>query len=94
MEAHNIIEWKTVPKECEGYVGNYMLGNQYRQDSKMVVNEALNYVQSLSLSRDGKALWVFDIDETTLSNLPYYAEHGFGYVLIYDSLFFILLLCS
>jgi hypothetical protein len=24
---------------------------------------------------------VFDIDETTLSNLPYYAKHGFGYVL-------------
>ncbi|KAE8802877.1 Stem 28 kDa glycoprotein [Hordeum vulgare] len=23
-------------------------------------------------------VWVFDIDETTLSNLPYYAKHGFG----------------
>ncbi|KAJ7969514.1 Acid phosphatase 1 [Quillaja saponaria] len=27
---------------------------------------------------DGKDAWVFDIDETLLSNLPYYEVHGFG----------------
>jgi hypothetical protein len=29
--------------------------------------------------RQRKEAWVFDIDETSLSNLPYYATHGFGY---------------
>ncbi|PSS07386.1 Acid phosphatase [Actinidia chinensis var. chinensis] len=78
VEAHNVINWKTVPQACEDYVGHYMLGHQYRKDSETVVNEALVYAQSLHLGGDGKDIWVFDIDETTLSNLPYYANHGFG----------------
>ncbi|KAE8655708.1 pentatricopeptide repeat-containing protein [Hibiscus syriacus] len=51
-----------------------MLGHQYRKYSSMVANEALLYAQSLTLSGDGKDVWVFDIDETSLSNLPYYAQ--------------------
>ena len=32
---------------------------------------------------------VFDVDETLLSNLPYYAQHGYGYdwflfILVFD----------
>jgi acid phosphatase len=79
VEAHNVRDWKTIPQECEKYVGNYMLGDQYRADSKMVNDEGYLYAKSLNLSRDGKDVWVFDIDETSLSNLPYYAKHGFGY---------------
>ncbi|XP_047306921.1 stem 28 kDa glycoprotein-like [Impatiens glandulifera] len=78
VEAHNIIGWGTVPLGCEKYVGNYMLGQQYRKDSKAVISEALVYAKSLKLGRDGKDVWVFDIDETSLSNLPYFAKHGFG----------------
>ncbi|AET01534.1 putative Acid phosphatase [Medicago truncatula] len=77
VEARNIINWKTVPQECEEYVGNYMLGDQYRADSKFVNREGFFYARTLNL-KDGRDLWVFDIDETTLSNLPYYATHGFG----------------
>lgn len=80
VETNNIVGWKTIPKKCEGYVGHYMLGEQYRKDSKAVANEAFLYAQSLKLRKDGKNVWIFDIDETTLSNLPYYADHGFGYV--------------
>ncbi|KAK2406248.1 acid phosphatase [Trifolium repens] len=78
VEAHNVRDWKTIPQECEKYVGNYMLGDQYRADSKTVNDEGYLYAKSLNLSRDGKDIWVFDIDETSLSNLPYYAKHGFG----------------
>jgi hypothetical protein len=78
VEAHNVRDWKTVPANCEGYVGHYMLGSHYRRDSKVVVDEALAYVDTLKLAGKGKEVWVFDIDETTLSNLPYYAKHGFG----------------
>ncbi|XP_021294938.1 acid phosphatase 1-like [Herrania umbratica] len=78
VETNNVVGWITVPEECEEYVGHYMLGHQYRKDSRVVANQALLYAQSLSLARDGKDVWVFDIDETALSNLPYYAHHGFG----------------
>jgi len=87
VEARNIINWKTVPQECEEYVGNYMLGDQYRADSKFVNREGFFYARTLNLKKDGRDIWVFDIDETTLSNLPYYATHGFGYA---NLLFFIL----
>jgi hypothetical protein len=79
VEAHNIIDWKTVPIECENYVGNYVLGDQYRADSKFVNREGFFYAKTVNVVGDGKDIWVFDIDETTLSNLPYYAKHGFGY---------------
>ncbi|GJN35834.1 hypothetical protein PR202_gb24644 [Eleusine coracana subsp. coracana] len=79
VEAYNKRDWKTVPAECESYVGHYMLGEQYRRDSRVVVDEAIAYAQSLKLAGNGKDVWVFDIDETSLSNLPYYATHGFGY---------------
>ncbi|KAG8473712.1 hypothetical protein CXB51_035562 [Gossypium anomalum] len=78
VETNNIIGWKTVPEECEEYVGHYMLGKQYRKDSRAVAKEASLYAQSLKLAGDGKDIWIFDIDETTLSNSPYYAQHGFG----------------
>ncbi|KAE8787177.1 Stem 28 kDa glycoprotein [Hordeum vulgare] len=78
VEAHNVRDWKTVPASCEGYVGHYMLGSHFRRDSKVVIDQALAYVDSLKLAGNGKEVWVFDIDETTLSNLPYYAKHGFG----------------
>jgi hypothetical protein len=38
VEANNKRDWRTVPAECEGYVGHYMLGEQYRRDSRVVVD--------------------------------------------------------
>lgn len=86
IEAHNIINWKTIPKECEKYIGNYMLGDQYRADSKAVNREGYFYAKTLNITT-GKDIWVFDIDETSLSNLPYYAKHGFGVEPYNDTLF-------
>ncbi|CAN1286223.1 Acid phosphatase 1 [Linum perenne] len=59
-----------------------MLGERYHLDSEVVIGEAMRYADGLKLAGDGKDVWVFDVDETTLSNLPYYAKHGFGYVLL------------
>ncbi|CAL4910006.1 unnamed protein product [Urochloa decumbens] len=78
VETNTLRDWKTIPARCEKYVGNYMMGGHYRSDSRAVVNEAIAYAESLKLSGNGKEVWVFDVDETTLSNLPYYAKHGFG----------------
>ncbi|CAN6354003.1 unnamed protein product [Urochloa humidicola] len=78
VETNNKRDWKTVPARCEDYVGHYMLGQHYRRDSAAVVDEAVAYAEGLVLAGEGKEVWVFDIDETSLSNLPYYATHGFG----------------
>ncbi|CAN6345521.1 unnamed protein product [Urochloa humidicola] len=80
VETNNKRNWKTVPASCEDYVGHYMLGQHYRRDSTAVVDEAVAYAEGLELGGEGREVWVFDIDETSLSNLPYYATHGFGYV--------------
>lgn len=29
VESNNLRHWKLVPKQCEDYVGHYMLGKQY-----------------------------------------------------------------
>lgn len=78
VEANNLRPWKTVPEECGDYVREYMRGRGYRLDLQRVSNEAVLYARSANLSGDGKFGWVFDVDETLLSNLPYYAQHGYG----------------
>uniref|UniRef100_A0A2N9FZF6 Acid phosphatase n=1 Tax=Fagus sylvatica TaxID=28930 RepID=A0A2N9FZF6_FAGSY len=57
-----------------------MLGGQYRRDCQAAANSAYNYAKSINLPKDGRSIWVFDIDETALSNLPYYAQpdNAFG----------------
>ncbi|XP_060219001.1 acid phosphatase 1-like [Lycium barbarum] len=74
VETNNLQNWKLVPSACENYVGHYMLGKQYRHDCEFVAKTAIEYAKGLKLSGDGKDVWVFDIDETTLSNMPYYAR--------------------
>ncbi|WOK96877.1 hypothetical protein Cni_G05585 [Canna indica] len=78
VETNSVRGWTTVPRRCERYVGHYMLGDRYRQDSAAVTAEAAAYAEGLRLNGNGKDVWIFDIDETSLSNLPYYAHHGFG----------------
>lgn len=78
-ETNNLSPWKTIPQECADYVKDYMNGREYVMDLRRVSEEAKVYAKGVELSGDGKDVWVFDIDETLLSNLPYYAEHGYGY---------------
>jgi hypothetical protein len=78
-ETNNLSPWKTIPQECVDYVKDYMMGRAYSIDVERVSKEAGVFAKSVKLSEDGKDAWVFDVDETLLSNLPYYAEHGYGY---------------
>ncbi|KAJ4718008.1 Acid phosphatase 1 [Melia azedarach] len=80
VETNNIRDWKTVPKVCEEDVKIYMssFSPQYEDDSRAVVLEAFQFAGSLKLAEDGKDIWIFDIDETSLSDLPFYAQHGYG----------------
>ncbi|KAI3762384.1 hypothetical protein L1987_52813 [Smallanthus sonchifolius] len=78
VEANNLSPWKTVPDNCVGYVKEYMLGKSYEFDLEIVSDEAEKFAMSVDLRGDGMDAWIFDIDETLLSNLPYYAQHGYG----------------
>lgn len=79
VEANNLAPWKTIPAECAGYVKDYLMGKGYVVDLERVSEEADVYASSFGVSGDdGKDTWIFDIDETLLSNLPYYLEHGCG----------------
>lgn len=78
VETNNAGGWTTVPSRCRSFVQNYTTGQRYASDSEIVSNYSLGFASSLDLGSDGKDAWVFDIDETLLSNLPYYQFHGFG----------------
>ena len=78
VETNNAGIWKQIPSRCQKFVENYMTGDRYLSDSEVVENFSLSFSKNVSLAGDGKDVWVFDIDETLLSNMPYYAAHGFG----------------
>ncbi|KAI3786139.1 hypothetical protein L1987_45270 [Smallanthus sonchifolius] len=79
VETDNLKEWYQIPESCRDYVKNYMLGNQYREDCDLVTAEAYKYAKGLNLTGDGKDIWVFDIDDTALSNIPFYASEDFAF---------------
>ncbi|RLM99156.1 acid phosphatase 1-like isoform X2 [Panicum miliaceum] len=78
VETNNIRGWYSIPAACRGYVSDYMFGEQFRQDCAVVAREAAAYAEGLALAGDGREAWVFDVDDTALTNLPYYADTGFG----------------
>ncbi|KAK1366698.1 Acid phosphatase 1 [Heracleum sosnowskyi] len=66
--------WRfAIPKECKDYVDDYMNKKGYKSDLERVSKEARLYASTVELKGDGKDIWVFHVDETLLSNLPYYA---------------------
>lgn len=87
VEANNLSPWESIPAECADYVKDYLIGRGYEVDLERVSKEAGIYARNVELNGDGKDVWIFDIDETLLSNLPYYAEHGYGLEL-FDSVEF------
>ncbi|KAE8786164.1 acid phosphatase [Hordeum vulgare] len=77
-EANNLSPWAAVPPDCVPHVRAYLTGPAYRSDLDLVAREASAYARSAAASTGDAAAWVFDVDETLLSNLPYYAQHGYG----------------
>ncbi|XP_076915027.1 acid phosphatase 1-like [Bidens hawaiensis] len=78
VEENKLSPFKTVPTECADYVKEYMSGRDYEIDLEIVSNEAEEFAKSVELKGDGMDAWVFDVDETLLSNLGYYSQHGYG----------------
>ncbi|XP_042518676.1 acid phosphatase 1-like [Macadamia integrifolia] len=75
VEANNVLPWPTVPPQCMSYVENYMLGGQYERDLDVIMEQISTYLDGIVLSHDGMDAWILDIDDTCLSNLPYYRDN-------------------
>jgi len=81
VETSNIINFDTVPANCKAYVEDYLItSKQYQYDSKTVNKEAYFYAKGLALKNDTVNVWIFDLDDTLLSSIPYYAKYGYGYI--------------
>lgn len=83
VEANNARGWRTVPAQCVAYVDGYMTRGQYQRDLAGVMEQASAYAAEIAADADGLDAWVFDIDDTCLSNLLYYEAKQFGYALLY-----------
>ena len=84
VEANNARGWRTVPAPCVGYVRSYMRRGQYGRDLDSVMEQVSAYVDQIAsaVADDGLDAWIFDIDDTCLSNLLYYEAKSFGCVLL------------
>ncbi|GFP86755.1 acid phosphatase 1 [Phtheirospermum japonicum] len=78
VETNNAGAWSRVPGKCLDFVKEYITGERYLFDSEAVAGNSLTHAEAVEISGNGKDAWVFDIDETLLSNVPYYAANGFG----------------
>ncbi|GAV85915.1 Acid_phosphat_B domain-containing protein [Cephalotus follicularis] len=78
VETNDAGLWQKIPSRCQMFVQDYMEGARYRSDLESVASFSLAFAKTIKIGPDGKDAWIFDIDETLLSNLPYYQLHGFG----------------
>lgn len=79
VELGNIRDFSVVPSECTSYIGKYMTGDQYKSDSEATIEECTVYLNTQCyIYKDGKDAWIFDIDDTLLSTMPYHKKHGYG----------------
>ncbi|XP_057473578.1 acid phosphatase 1-like [Actinidia eriantha] len=79
VELNNIRAFEVVPEECIDHIGKYMTSSQYKADSERAIEESALYLSSFcTFVGDGKDAWIFDVDDTLLSNLPYFKKHNFG----------------
>ncbi|KAF7842271.1 acid phosphatase 1-like [Senna tora] len=60
-----------------------MIGGEYEKDLEDVTERILHYALHIPLSSDGFDAWVFDVDDTCISNLSYYKSTRFGYIYIH-----------
>ena len=78
-ETNNAGTWDVIPSVCVDSVAGYLNGDQYGSDYGVIADYALAFAKTVEVSGDGKDVWIFDIDETLLTNLDYYRAHGYGY---------------
>ncbi|CAI9100477.1 OLC1v1037590C1 [Oldenlandia corymbosa var. corymbosa] len=87
VETNDAGPFSRIPSECASFVKDYVTGYAYISDSEAVADASIAFAKTVQLAGDGKDVWIFDVDETLLSNLPYYADHGFGSEIFDEKIF-------
>ena len=80
VEMNNVRWFEAVPQECASHIEKYMTSDQYEADSVKALDEVRLYLATCCCGSnpDGKDAWIFDVDDTLISTIPYYKKHGFG----------------
>eukprot|EP01018_Ginkgo_biloba_P026646 Gb_19056 [translate_table: standard] len=78
VETNNARDWETIPPNYKSHVARYMTRGQYMSDSRAVIDEAINYVNALTVDSNAKDAWILDVDDTALSTIPYWRNHLWG----------------
>ncbi|KNA23444.1 hypothetical protein SOVF_024530 isoform A [Spinacia oleracea] len=78
VEANNMRGWRTIPIQCWRHVQGYMVGGQYSRDISLIIDQIYAYLDTVSPFADSLDAWIFDVDDTCLSNLFYYQARRFG----------------
>ncbi|RRT59852.1 hypothetical protein BHE74_00006683 [Ensete ventricosum] len=78
VETNDAGYWRTIPQKCHKFVEDYVNGDHYASDFDVIASESLSFAETVRIAGDGQDAWIFDIDETLLSNVPYYAVNGYG----------------
>jgi len=82
VETANAGPWRAIPARCEAFVRDYMEGPRYASDSAVAAADSLAFASGALAAAAGagaaRPAWVFDVDETLLSNAPYYAVNAWG----------------
>lgn len=79
VELHNIRDFEVVPEECTYYIGKYVRSIQYQVDSERTTEECLVYLSTTcNLKKDARNAWIFDIDDTLLSPVPFFKNNLYG----------------
>lgn len=73
FELNNIQGNNVFPSMCEEYVFQYMTRGQYVTDVNGAIEAAENCLISAIVNGDGSDTVILDIDETALSNFPYFS---------------------
>ncbi|XP_047959776.1 acid phosphatase 1-like [Salvia hispanica] len=79
VEANNVRDWSTVPSYCKNYIKTYLTSKQWGLDVEAVANEAYEYAATFQKDAFLKDIWVFDVEETLVSNLNYLASSTVQY---------------
>ncbi|XP_042021075.1 uncharacterized protein LOC121768612 [Salvia splendens] len=74
VEANNLRDWDTIPSYCKNYIKTYLTKNQWSLDVEALANEAFEYAATFEQDAYLNYCWVFDVEETLLSNLNYLAS--------------------
>lgn len=71
VETNNAGVWNEIPERCVIFVKDYVIGVGYPSDCSIISNYSRSFATGIEIAGDGKDAWIFYVDDTLPSWLPY-----------------------